>query len=192
MKLRAIFVTCALIAAACSRTKHSASSEKADPVRITQFYASPRNPPQVEKTLVCYGVANAREVRLDPPVERLWPSIARCFDFVPAQETKFTLIAANGNAQVTQSIDIVPGPPAVKLIEVSINKIEAEPGEQITVCYKAKNAVDVEVRPGRWLNPHTMDLGCVSDRPQKNTTYVVRVTGAGGDLDTEKVTVKIK
>src|SRR5689334_21678826 len=91
------------------------------PVRITQFYASPPNPPQGEKALVCYGVENATQVRLEPPVERLWPTAARCFDFTPSENTRLTLIASRGPDQASQTIALQPGPPQVKLLQVSIN-----------------------------------------------------------------------
>jgi len=193
VEFRTIGAALTLILAACSqRGLDEKPSAPQVPVRITQFYASPPNPPAGEKALVCYGVDNATEVRLDPSVERVWPAIARCFDFIPTKEVKFTLTAARGAEQVSQSITINPGPPAVKLLEVSINKVEVAKGEVITVCFKARNAVRVAIRPGDWINPHNSALGCVSDYPQRTTTYTIAATGAGGDRDTEHVTAKVK
>jgi hypothetical protein len=180
--------------AGCSSSTPPAQPKSASPmpVRITSFYASRPNPPGGEKTLVCYGVENALEVRLDPPVDRVWPAAARCFDFVPSKETKLTLTAIRGAEQVSQSLTIAPGPPAVKLLQVTINKVDVAKGELVTLCYKAKNAANVEVEPGAWIDPHTAVAGCVSDYPQRTTTYTVTATGAGGDTDTERVTAKVK
>ena|SRR5689334_16231894 len=62
-------------------------------LKILSFYASPGLIRRGEKALVCYGVANAKTVRLDPPVERVWPSTSRCFPVTPERETRFTLTA---------------------------------------------------------------------------------------------------
>lgn len=162
-------------------------------MRITQFYVSPANPPKGEKALVCYGVENASEVWLDPPVEKVWPAMSHCFDVVPAKEVTYTLIAQRGAEQVSKSVTIKPGPPVVKILEVSINKLEVTPGEQVIVCYKVRNAVDVTIRPGKWINSHDLAFGCVFDRPQRTTTFTVNATGAGdGNTDSEHVTVKVK
>ena len=87
-------------------------------MRITQFYASPAKPPKGEKTLICYGVENATELRLDPPVEKVWPAISHCFDLIPVKPVTYTLTALRGTEQVSQSITVQPGPPAVKLVDV--------------------------------------------------------------------------
>ena len=189
--MRAIPVLALAAATACSRSAPpSVQAHEPDPVRITQFYASPPNPHQGEKALVCYGVQNASEVWIDPPVERLWPAVARCFDLVPTKPEKLTLKAVGGGKQVSQTIEIVPGPPAVKLLEVSINKQTAAPGDEIMVCYKARNVVDATVAWGKSTvrNPA---YGCVTDRPRHTTTYTVTVQGAGGDSDVERVTATI-
>src|SRR5207249_4200363 len=62
-------------------------------LKILSFYATPGLIRRGEKALVCYGVVNAKTVRLDPAVERVWPSVSRCLEVSPARETKFTLTA---------------------------------------------------------------------------------------------------
>lgn len=62
-------------------------------LKILSFYASPGWIRRGEKALVCYGVVNARTVRLDPAVERVWPSASRCFAVMPDRETRYTLTA---------------------------------------------------------------------------------------------------
>jgi hypothetical protein len=155
------------------------------------FYASPEHPPADEKTLLCYGVENADEVRLEPAVDRVWPSPTRCLE-APARTATYTLTALRGNEKVSQSVKVTPVPPKVKLIEVSINKLEIAQGELVTVCYKAKDAASVTVNPGIWIEPHHPDSGCVRDNPLQSTTYVVTTTGAGGDTDSERVTARVK
>jgi hypothetical protein len=66
-------------------------------LKILSFYVSPGLIRRGEKALVCYGVVNARTVRLDPPVERVWPSASRCFTVLPDRETRYTLTAEDAN-----------------------------------------------------------------------------------------------
>src|SRR3954452_12582784 len=54
-------------------------------VGITQFYARSGEVMEGDPNLICYGVLNARSLRIEPPVETLTPALNRCF-FVDAQE----------------------------------------------------------------------------------------------------------
>jgi hypothetical protein len=73
-------------------------------LKILSFYASPGLIRRGEKALVCYGVANAKSVRLEPAVERVWPSTSRCFPVTPERETRYTLTAEDGAGRTaTQS-----------------------------------------------------------------------------------------
>ncbi|GAC1621235.1 MAG: hypothetical protein NVS9B13_12530 [Candidatus Acidiferrum sp.] len=60
-----------------------------------------------EAAQLCYGVANAKTLTIDPPVGALWPSHARCLDVSPKKDTTYTLTIqdAAGNTQ-TQSLKI--------------------------------------------------------------------------------------
>ena len=62
-------------------------------LKILSFYASPGMIRRGEKALLCYGVANAKAVRLDPAVERVWPSASRCFPVMPDRDIRYTLTA---------------------------------------------------------------------------------------------------
>ena len=187
-----------LIACSSSAPSGGSNSEKRaqapapEPVRITQLYSAPASPGKGEKTLLCYGVENATEVRIDPPIERVWPSQSRCFDVPSSKTVTYTLTATRGSDSVSKSVTIAIGPPAVKILEVSINKLNFSPGEEVTVCYKVQNAKQVTLSPGAKFGPQTPELGCISDHPEKTTTYTVTATGAGGSVDTEHVTATIQ
>ncbi len=62
-------------------------------VKIIQFYSGNGAIVRGGKTQICYGVVNAKELRLDPPVEKVWPSLSRCFDVAPTKTTHYTLTA---------------------------------------------------------------------------------------------------
>ena len=80
-------------------------------VRILSFYG-PHEIASGSKALLCYSVVNATVVKLDPPVERLWPAVSRCFDVTPISTTHYTITAeGEEHATVSQSLDVVVGPP---------------------------------------------------------------------------------
>ena len=159
--------------------------------RITMFYASPLNPAKGEKANLCYGVENADEVTLDPPVDRVWPSMSRCIEVAPGKSTTYTLTARHGAETVSQSVTVTPGPPAVKLIDVTVSTAQTFPGGEVTVCFHAKNATEVTIRPGEWVPPHDTAVGCSKDNPRKDTVYVVTASGPGGK-DVQRIPVKVK
>jgi uncharacterized protein YecT (DUF1311 family) len=108
------------------------------PVRITQFYASPPNPVEGQKTLVCYGVENANEVRIDPPVDRVWPSPNRCLETTTSRTVTYTLTAVRGAENVSKSITVQIEPPPAKRAEAELpgsGKTSATPSFD---CSKAK------------------------------------------------------
>jgi hypothetical protein len=166
--------------------------------RITQFYAAEPNIALGEKTLLCYGVEGAKAVRLQPAVEQVWPALVRCFDVIPAHTTTYTLIAEDAKGELlSQSTTIEVGPARPKLVDISVNKLEVAPGEQVVVCLKAQHTTSFDVgalKPlsalGGRLLPST-DRRCFSDHPRKTTAYLVKAMGPGG-MDSEKITVKVK
>jgi hypothetical protein len=49
-----------------------------------------------EAAQLCYGVSNAKSVKVDPPVGEVWPSMYRCVDISPKTDTTYTLTADDG------------------------------------------------------------------------------------------------
>jgi len=155
--------------------------------RIAQFYAREPAVPKGEKTVLCYGVENAKTVRIEPPVDRVWPAISRCFDIAPSTATTYTLTAEGEDKQpVTKSVTVQIGSALPKIIEVVVNSLSIHPGEEVRVCYQVKNAKSVKIEPG------TPEHACVVDKPKKTTTYTVTASNAEGATDTERVTVTVR
>ena len=46
-----------------------------------------------ETANICYGVVDAKTVRIDPPVEELKPSYLHCFEVAPKQTTTYKITA---------------------------------------------------------------------------------------------------
>ena len=74
---------------------------------IQNFYATPGTIRRGETVQLCYGVANAKTVTLEPQSNPVWPSYSRCVDVTPTKSTTYTLTIADsaGNTR-TQSLEV--------------------------------------------------------------------------------------
>ena len=74
---------------------------------IQNFYASPGAIHKGESVQLCYGVANAKTITLEPQDNPIWPSHNRCIDVSPKKTTTFTLTITDtaGNTK-TQSVEV--------------------------------------------------------------------------------------
>jgi len=80
-------------------------------VRILTFHASVGILMRGEGATLCYGVENARTVRIAPAVARLFPSSNHCMPVVPQHTTHYTLLAEGFDGSVvTQSITLAVQP----------------------------------------------------------------------------------
>jgi hypothetical protein len=85
------------------------------PVRILRFYASTGAIPPGGRAQLCYGVENAKSVRIAPSTEPVAPAANRCLDIVPDHTTHYTILAEGFdgnivNRSVTLVVEPVPPP----------------------------------------------------------------------------------
>jgi len=171
------------------------------PVRITHFYASPPVLEPGERATVCYGVENARAVRLDPPVEEVRPAYNRCFQVAPARDTTYTLVAEGHDGKtVSASFELkVPGarparkaPPRPEPLieEFTATPPETAPGGRITVCYAVAENASVQLQPDVERPPGPR--ACFSVSLRQTTTYTLTVTDPSGRSETRSLTVKVR
>lgn len=73
---------------------------------IQMLYATPRIA-RGETAQICFGVANAKSVTLEPQSNPVWPSHSLCVDVKPIKTTtyKLTATAADGKS-VTQVVNV--------------------------------------------------------------------------------------
>jgi hypothetical protein len=176
---------------ACSRPPKPAA-KTAEAVRITQFYADSSSVARGQRVLLCYGVENAKTVRLDPPGQELSAALARCVEATPSADTTYTLTAEGADGKTaTRTLAIPVGPPRAKIVNVNVSSLEVKPGDPVTICYTVENAKSVSIEPLHFSGGGK-PKGCVNALPGRSTTYVITATGAGGDKDQERVTVKVR
>jgi hypothetical protein len=74
---------------------------------IQNFYATPGTIRHGETVQLCYGVANAKTVKLEPQPHPVWPSYSRCVDVTPAKSTTYTLtIADDAGHTKSQTLEV--------------------------------------------------------------------------------------
>jgi hypothetical protein len=86
------------------------------PVRILRFYATTGSIALGDKAQLCYGVENAKSVRISPVVAQVFPAANRCLEIVPVHTTHYTILAEgfDGNIAtrfVTLVVETAPAPP---------------------------------------------------------------------------------
>jgi hypothetical protein len=87
-----------------SRRAERSAGRPTGEVRITHFSASAGDLVEGEKATLCYGVVNARSVRMEPHVEDLAPSPNWCLPIAPRTDTRYTLTAEGlDGRRVTES-----------------------------------------------------------------------------------------
>jgi hypothetical protein len=73
---------------------------------IQMFYATP-GIKRGETAQVCYGVANAKTVTLEPQTTKVWPSHNLCVDVKPTKTTTYTLTATDADGKtVSQQVTV--------------------------------------------------------------------------------------
>lgn len=65
-------------------------------IRFTTFGADSGLLKPGEKTELCYGVVNAKNVKVDPPVGETKPSYHHCIEIAPKKTTTYTITADDG------------------------------------------------------------------------------------------------
>lgn len=78
------------------------------PVRILQFYANVGAVTAGQTARLCYGVENARKVRISPTISGVFPSANHCLDVVPEHTTHYVLLAEGYDGRVTTKSFTLP------------------------------------------------------------------------------------
>lgn len=161
-------------------------------VRILQFYASPGEVVQGDRAIVCYGVENARSVRIEPAVETLRPALTRCFWVEPERDTTYKLVAeGNDGSQAAESFTLTVTPPPPAILFVALSDREVRLGEPITLCYGLQHAYSASLEPlGMPLAP--VEKSCVRIIPPRTLDFTLIARGEGGRTDREKFRVRVK
>jgi hypothetical protein len=165
-------------------------------LKILQFYARDGVLLEGQRTVICYGVLNARAVRIDPPIEALTPSLSRCIEAAPERDTRYTLTAESaGGLAVSSSFEIQVKPDPADLPRITYfraGKPRLEDGRHIfRLEFGQENGELVEIDPPVFPALHRAPLGQFYVAPRQTTTYVLTVTGKRGRQAKRALTVEV-
>jgi hypothetical protein len=74
---------------------------------ILSFYASPTVIRRGQTAQLCYGVANAKSVKLQPETQPVWPSVAHCVDVSPTKSITYKLTIEDGAGKtLSQDVEV--------------------------------------------------------------------------------------
>jgi hypothetical protein len=77
-------------AASAERERQMLSDTK---LKVLNFSLTTSTIRRGQSASLCYGVANAKRVRIEPPVGDTWPSTSRCLEVSPRRDTTYKLTA---------------------------------------------------------------------------------------------------
>jgi hypothetical protein len=190
----------AILCAGCGAPEVQQKSAPAvtdQPVKITAFYARDLIVTEGASTVLCYGVASAKSVRLDPPVESISPSLNRCIEVRPKAETRYTLTAeGTAGPSVSESVTIRVGADQSTLPRIISFQIDGKQkdyaGQTIfTLSFGVQNAEEVSIDPAAFPTLHGAPTGQFSVKPDKTTIYTLIVKGKNGHVARQQLTVEV-
>jgi hypothetical protein len=166
-------------------------------LKILQFYARDGAVTEDGKTVICYGVLNAKAVRIDPPVEGIGVSLNRCLEVAPEHDTRYTLTAEGHDGRVvTASFDLAVVPDPATLPKITYFRIAGRKKDYLgrplfVLAYANQNAEEVSIDPPVFEPLHRAPLGRFYVRPDKTTTYTLTVKGRHGHRAQKQLTVDV-
>jgi hypothetical protein len=166
-------------------------------LRILQFYAREGTVTEGAGTVLCYGVLNARSVRLDPPVANVYPALNRCVETTPSRETRYTLTAEGQDGRTVSAaltLGVAPDPDTLpRIASFAVAKRERDySGKWIfSLAYSVVNPEEVSIDPPVFPTLHRSPFGSFYVAPARTTTYTLTVTGRYGHKTSRQLTVEV-
>ena len=110
-----LFAVWALDSVRGGRPSPPAKMETSGPVRIVEFFASAGTITPGQTAMLCYGVENAKSVRISPMLRGVYPSPNRCLEVAPQHTTHYTILAEGYDGAVdarslTLPVQAAPAP----------------------------------------------------------------------------------
>jgi hypothetical protein len=166
-------------------------------LKITQFLAREGVIVEDQSTVLCYGVLNAKSVRIDPPVGDVYPALNRCVDVSPHHDTKYTLTAEGNDghtatAEVTLAVtpDVENSP---RITSFKVTKHTVDQGKHyFTIAWEFANARKVSIDPPVFSTlEDSAPFGQWVVAPDKTTTYTLTVMDKKGRKASKQLTVEV-
>jgi len=166
-------------------------------VRILQFYAREGTVVEGGRSVICYGVLNAKAVRIEPALSGVGPALNRCLEVSAENPTRYTLTAEGFDGRsVSESFVLGVRPDQETLPRITrfaISKRERDyTGKWIfSLTFSAQNPEEVSIDPPVFRPLHRSPMGSFYVAPVKTTMYTLTVTGKYGHKATRSLTVEV-
>lgn len=166
-------------------------------VKILQFYSRDAAVVEGNNSVICYGVVNAKSVRIDPPVEGVSPALNRCVEIAPRRDTRYTLTAQGGDGlTVSESfvLGVSPDPgtiPRITSFRVSGGKPDYAGKLVFLMEFSQQNGAEVSIDPPVFRTLHGAPNGRFYVKPEKTTVYTLTVTGKTGHRVQQQLQVDV-
>jgi hypothetical protein len=166
-------------------------------LKIVQFYARETSLTEGDRSVLCYGVLNARSVRIAPSVEGVSVSPNRCVEVAPERDTRYTLTAEGSDGQtVSESLVLAVRPdvatlPGIASFRIVNHKPDYRGRQVFTLSFSAQNPVEVDIDPPVFPTLHGAPYGHFYVAPERTTTYTLTVTGKRGRKVQRQLTVVV-
>jgi hypothetical protein len=165
-------------------------------LRIIQFYSPNGDLMEGDSTVICYGVLNAKSVRIEPPVEGTGVALNRCVSVAPQDDIRYTLIAEGNDGSIaSESFVIRTHPDPYRLPNIKrfgIMRALSDQGRAVfLLSFQAENAEEVSIEPRAFPTLHGAPNGQFYVMPEKTTTYTLTVVGAKGRKVRQQLTIEV-
>ena len=190
----ALSLFCLLTLAGCATTPPAAPPEKPKHAKIITFYGADSEVVKGQPITLCYGVEDAKSVRLDPPDEKLGISRNRCFAVSPKQNTSYALIAKGEDGmEAKQSFLVRVIPKAEQAILIrSFDVLTAKLPTPPSICYQTAAGVQqLKLDPPMVRVAPSQSTKCVPVLIKTTTTFVLTAIDGQGRQDKMQVTVPL-
>lgn len=166
-------------------------------LKILQFYARDAAVTEGSSTAVCYGVVNARAVRIEPGVPEVAPSINRCVEVSPRSDTRYTLTAEGHDGRTaSESFVLTVAADTAVLPKITSFRIGSRTRDHsgrpvISLAFNAVNAEQVTIDPPVFPPLHGVPSGSFYVTPERTTTYTLTATNKYGRKAQRQLTVEV-
>ncbi|MBI4874423.1 MAG: hypothetical protein HY822_07310 [Acidobacteria bacterium] len=165
-------------------------------VRIIQFYSPEGDLMEGDSTVICYGVVNAKSVRIEPPVEGVGVALNRCVSVAPEDDTRYTLVAeGKDGSAVSESFVIRTHPDPYTLPHIKrfgILRAASDGNRKVfLLSFEVQNAEEVSVEPRAFPTLHGAPYGRFYVMPEKTTTYTLTVVGKKGRTVRQQLKIEV-
>ena len=166
-------------------------------LKILLFYARDGVLTEGQSTVICYGVINAKSVRIDPPVAGVYPALNKCVEVQPEHDTKYTLTAEGNDGKTATAEFALAVKPDIanrpKITQFQVVKHSLELGHHyFTIAFRFENARTVMIDPPVFSTiQDSAPWGQCVVAPETTTTYTLTVVGKKGRKASKQLTVDV-